>query len=86
MKGNSSGWTFRQKLSLRDDHETTKFQIRFVDKSYSFFLVFNISDLKASKAIHWFLSPNENFSKLIRSDKSLFWHVFENLFFHQLYI
>ena len=55
------------KFCLRDDLETDTFRI-----SHAFlFQVFNARDnLKATRATHWSLGLNENFSELKSGDKS----------------
>ena len=50
------------------------------------FQVCNTADnLKATRATHSFLDLNENLTKMKIDNKSLFWRVFEKLFWHQFY-
>ena len=90
MKGpllqlNTEEYIIKLKLSvlkcLRDGLETDTFWIRFVDKLCLLFQVFNATDnLKGTRATHWFLGLNDNFTEINSGNKSLSWHVFwENI-------
>ena len=50
------------------------------------FQVHNVTDnLKETRAAHWFLGLNDNFTELKSGHKSLFWHVCEKIVCHQFY-
>ena len=49
------------------------------------FQAFNATNtLKATSGTHSFLGLNEIFTELKSGDKSLFWHVFQKVFCHQI--
>ena len=59
----------------------TPFELDLLIHHALHFQVFNAKDnLEATRATHLFLGVNENFTKLKISNKSLFWHVFEEVF------